>query len=99
MIERNGEYEYKSRSTNRYIKSNGQVIEFKALQKEKWSWSIISIDGVLQDRDMKRWPFAEGPIINSKQDGKVVVDNPFLGKRLILNMSNALNHERTFEDN
>jgi len=98
VIERNGEYEYKSKSANRYIKSNGQVIEFKALQKKKWSWSIISIDGVLQERDMKNWPFAEGPIINSKQDGKVVVDNPFLGKRLTLDMSNALNPERTFED-
>lgn len=98
IIENNDQHIYRSKSTNSYVKSDGQIIEFEVLQTEKWVWSIISIDGVPQDTNMKEWPFADGPIMNSKRDGKVIVENPFLGKRMILDMSDFLNPKRSFQD-
>ena len=94
VLEYNEDRNYTSGGYNTYKKSDGQVIRFEAVHDKKWTYGIASIDGEQQQRDMNKWGMAEGDIINGGRDGKLVIDNPYLGKRVILNMTDPLNPRR-----
>lgn len=98
VLSKNDHRDYDSGKTSTYEKTDGETIVFETVHKSKWTWGIISIDGVVQNRNIESWPLAEGDIINASRDGRVVVTNPYLRKRLILDMSDHLNPQRIEED-
>jgi hypothetical protein len=63
-------------------------------------WGIREIGNEKQETDMWKWPLAEGSIMNSETDGRgnrlacVMIDNPALQRRLILDLSDWENPRR-----
>ncbi len=97
VLEGNGHRDYQSSDLLTYLKSDGTIITFRALHTQPWTWNIVSIDGVAETRNIQSWPLADGDIIKAERDGYVEIQNPYLGRKLILDMSDPLNPKRTEE--
>lgn len=80
-----------------YKKSDGHSVTFRPDPGPMDSSPIVALDGVKQETDTKKWPLASGSILKAKGDGLIVIENPSLKQRLILDDRNPLNPIRRLE--
>jgi len=96
----NSDRQFAYGAVNVYTTSTGRDIkfEFNPPGDNKYIWPILStgdpnIDQTL-DRGLPSWPLAQGDVINSDGPGRITIDNPFLGKRLVLDHRDSLRPKR-----
>ncbi len=91
--EQNGSRTYSAEGENEYVTVSGQHIRFTPIPSgNKYRW-VISSDAI--SSDVTTWPLAQGDIVNSEgKSGLVFIDNPFLNKRLVLDMRHHLEPRR-----
>ncbi len=86
---------YGAERPDEYVNSYGRHIRFVPLPEDKWSWSILGIDGQNYDTDLQHWPLARGDIMNADGSGLVEITNPRLRRKLTLDMRDFWNPKRT----
>ena len=105
-VKRNFSQKYQPNGPNDYVTAMGHRIRFVPNPSDnKYVWGIQSIDGKPSDTNIGDWPLAVGDVINScdhdpcplgaGRDGYVTIDNPVMNKRLILDLRNLKNPQRT----
>lgn len=104
VIADNGTGNYREDKVNVYRGASGRIYTFVPYtgDNDDWRrWGIVSVQDlpaapVLFEQDVGRWPLAEGELMSSdKHTGCVMVDNPRLKQRLILDLSDAFVPKRT----
>jgi hypothetical protein len=77
---------FSSNSTNTYITVSGERIIFVIDPLDGQS-SIVEYNGTRYDRNYQQWPIAKSDTIQSTTPGRLTIDNPKIGERLILDMT------------
>lgn len=90
IIRDNKETIFDPENINRYVMSTGDSIDFEGIPSNPWRWGIVSVNGVMQNQNIDKWPLFQGDILNDNGKGKVEIVNPYLQKCLYIDMSDAL---------
>jgi hypothetical protein len=97
VLMRNQGHRYSSRGRNRFKTTSGHDLEFEFMPGCSRTWAIVSIDGVKQERNTRRWPLVQGEFLNADGRGLVTIENRALGRRLVLDARDALRPSRREE--
>jgi hypothetical protein len=90
VLELNG-VDFPSGQTNTYKTTDGHVIEFRWSEKKDMN-PIVSYDQKKEEKDIRRWPFAVGDVVNSPEAG--VLKIAYGANELILDFRDPLNPVR-----
>jgi hypothetical protein len=80
---------------NTYTTAEGDVIEHYYKPRCLKRYPIIKINGKKILTKLSKWSFLKGNILNSNGNGLVIIKNPKLGSKLILDYRNPLKPTRT----
>lgn len=94
VLSRNGGKAYGSQAIGTFVTWRGDTIEFQPFPSSPWTWPIVSMAGYPQERDMTKWPLARGTLMTADGQGRVEIRNPWLGKTLRLDGSDAMHPTR-----
>ncbi len=89
VLAKNGNTKFRCHESNRYFTTQGRTIDFWPYIKNWDGWEIMAIDGVGQEGSFRKWPLAEGDIINANRDGLVTIRNPARHETLVLDLRNS----------
>lgn len=107
VLAKNGNKKFTaSARDNVYDTFDGRRIEFRPLSNElgfnednPYHWGIASVNGARAERNITKWPLAEGDIINSREKtGYIEIRNPALDQTLILDFRDVNNPRRVLID-
>lgn len=111
VIGDNGGWNYRDATLNIYKGASGRTYTFVPVTDSRTKWGIINVANPINpaeephvfEREIRRWPLADGPLMRSPagndgtqgHDGCVIIDNPRMKQRLILDNSDWKNPRRT----
>lgn len=78
-----------------YRTTTGQEINFEIMPNKNYQYGIVAINNINTERDYRKWKRAFGDIINSSEEGKVFeIKNPYLKRKILLDVRDPLNPKR-----
>lgn len=94
----NGGWDYRYDKVNVYQRPLGGRITF-VLNHDRHEWGIVDYETgaglVKPERDLRKWPVADGDVMTAPLEGCIVVDNRKLKQRLILDHTDVKRPRRT----
>jgi hypothetical protein len=82
---------------NSYFMSNGREVRFDPRAHKPWTYPIRSIGRMEQEVAARGWPMASGTIIRADGSGLITIVNPWMRRRLVLDMRHAMAPNRIEE--
>ncbi|MGH7792118.1 MAG: hypothetical protein ACREOB_07350, partial [Thermodesulfobacteriota bacterium] len=100
VVAANKNWDFRSDKVNVYNGANGLRYTFQPMTSEPLKWGMVSVaqgNAVTDfDGDMTKWPLAQGELMSSDgHKGCIVIDNPLMDQRLILDYTDANRPKRT----
>ncbi|MGK5087541.1 hypothetical protein WDW86_08280 [Bdellovibrionota bacterium FG-2] len=91
VLAKNGAARFKPSENNTYTTSQGVPVVFEPLPSVAYDFGIHAWNNQKMDLYEAHWPFAQGDYIQADGSGMVMLTNPYLRKRIILDGRDALN--------
>ncbi len=91
ILAKNPGAKFKPSENNVYVTSQGGRVEFEPLPSLAYDYGIHAWNGQKMDLNEFHWPLAQGDYIQADGSGMVMITNPYLRKRIILDGRDAMN--------